>query len=59
VGKITSGGFGPSLNGPLAMGYVPSALATDGTRLELLVRGKSLAAKVAPMPFVPHRYKRN
>jgi aminomethyltransferase len=59
VGKITSGGFGPSLNGPLAMGYVASEFARVGTALELMVRGKALAAKVAPMPFVPHRYKRN
>ena len=58
IGKITSGGFGPSLNGPLAMGYVASEFAGDGTKLELLVRGKALAARVAAMPFVPHGYKR-
>ena len=56
IGKVTSGGFGPSLNGPLAMGYVQSEFSTDGTKLELLVRGKALAAEVVPMPFVPHRY---
>ena len=58
IGKVTSGGFGPSLNGPLAMGYVMSEFAENGTRIELMVRGKALAAIVAPMPFVPHGYKR-
>jgi len=58
VGTITSGGFGPTLNAPIAMGYVDSALATDGTEIDLIVRGKPLPAKVAPMPFVPHRYRR-
>ena len=58
VGKITSGRFGPTLNAPIAMGYVPRALAADGTALSLLVRGKPLPARVSPMPFVPHRYIR-
>jgi aminomethyltransferase len=58
VGAITSGGFGPTLGAPVAMGYVPRALAADGTKLELLVRGKPLAATVVPTPFVPHRYIR-
>jgi aminomethyltransferase len=58
IGRITSGGFGPSLNSPMAMGYVESAFAADGTKIDLLVRGKPLPARVAPMPFVPHRYKR-
>ncbi len=58
VGKVTSGGFGPSLNAPLAMGYVESAFAVLGTKLDLLVRGKALSAEVAAMPFVPNRYKR-
>jgi len=58
IGRITSGGFGPSLNAPIAMGYVESAFATDGTEIDLMVRGKALAARVSPMPFVPHRYKR-
>ncbi|MBI5162406.1 MAG: glycine cleavage system aminomethyltransferase GcvT [Magnetospirillum sp.] len=56
VGEITSGGFGPSVNGPVAMGYVPAALAAIGTDLKLMVRGKPLPAKVAALPFVPHRY---
>jgi aminomethyltransferase len=58
AGTITSGGFGPSLNVPIAMGYVRRDLAGDGTALSLLVRGKALPAAVAPMPFVPHRYIR-
>ena len=58
VGIVTSGGFGPTLGGPLAMGYVPPALAAVGTPLQLMVRGKPLPARVAPTPFVPHRYAR-
>ncbi len=58
IGRITSGGFGPSLNGPVAMGYVESAFAADGAEVNLIVRDKPLPAKVAPMPFTPHRYKR-
>ncbi len=58
VGEITSGGFGPSVNGPVAMGYVARPHAADGTPLELMVRGKALAASVAPLPFHPHRYAR-
>ncbi len=58
IGKITSGGFGPSVNGPVAMGYVARDHAADGTPLELMVRGKALAAHVAPLPFHPHRYAR-
>ena len=58
IGRVTSGGFGPSLNGPLAMGYVQSSFAKPGTKLDLMVRGKALAAEVVPMPFVPNRYKR-
>ena len=58
IGKITSGGFGPSLNAPVAMGYVESPFAADGTPVDLLVRGKAMPATVAPTPFVPHRYRR-
>ncbi|MFG1477914.1 glycine cleavage system aminomethyltransferase GcvT [Xanthobacter sp. V4C-4] len=58
VGTVTSGGFAPSLQAAVAMGYVPPALATPGTRLDLLVRGKALAATVAALPFVPTRYAR-
>lgn len=58
VGHITSGGFGPSVNAPIAMGYVRPDLAEDGTKLTLMVRGRPLPATVVPMPFVPHRYAR-
>ena len=58
VGKITSGGFSPSLQRPIAMGYVAAHLAEIGTALKLEQRGKLFDAKVAAMPFVPHRYHR-
>ena len=58
IGIVTSGGFGPSVNAPVAMGYVPPAQAVDGTALHLMVRGKPVLARVAPLPFVPHRYIR-
>ena len=56
IGEITSGGFGPSFNGPVAMGYVDAAFAKVGTPLALVVRGQPLPAEVAALPFVPHRY---
>jgi aminomethyltransferase len=58
VGKITSGGFSPSLQRPIAMGYVAAHLAEPGTSLKLEQRGKLFDARVVPMPFVPHRYHR-
>ncbi len=58
VGKVTSGGFSPSLQAPIAMGYVDAAHAAINTSLEIDVRGKRLSATVVPMPFVPHRYHR-
>lgn len=58
VGTVTSGGFSPSLQAPIAMGYVASDHAAVGTKLEIDVRGKRLSATVASMPFVPHRYHR-
>ena len=58
VGRITSGGFSPTLSAPIAMGYVPPALAEPGARLGVVVRGKRQAAEVTAMPFVPHRYHR-
>jgi aminomethyltransferase len=58
VGTITSGGFAPTVGAPIAMGYVDTAFAAPGTRLEIEVRGKRLAATVTPMPFVPHHYVR-
>jgi aminomethyltransferase len=58
LGAITSGGFGPSVNAPIAMGYVPQGRAAAGTPVNLMVRGKALGASVTPLPFVPHRYAR-
>lgn len=58
IGNVTSGGFGPSANGPVALGYVESAFAEPGTRLQLIIRGKANPAVVQAMPFVPHRYVR-
>ncbi len=58
LGVVTSGGFGPSVNGPIAMGYVPAGRAEPGTPVNLMVRGKALSASVAALPFVPHRYVR-
>lgn len=58
VGTITSGGFGPTVNGPVAMGYVNRRFAEPGTPLLLEVRGRDLPAKVVPLPFAPHRYFR-
>jgi aminomethyltransferase len=58
AGIVTSGGFSPTLNAPIAMGYVRREMAEDGTALTLTVRGKALPATVVPMPFVPHRYAR-
>lgn len=58
VGLVTSGGFGPSVDHPVAMGYVRAYLAKAGTEVNLMVRGKARAAVVVDLPFVPHRYKR-
>jgi aminomethyltransferase len=58
VGRVTSGGFGPTVGGPVAMGYVERRFAAPGTPLQLVVRDRELAAKVVPLPFVPHRYHR-
>jgi aminomethyltransferase len=59
LGTVTSGGFGPSVNGPVAMGYVKTGFAETGKPLNLMVRGKALSASVVPLPFVPHRYVRS
>ena len=56
VGRITSGGFGPSLDAPIAMAYVQSARARTGEALRATVRGKPRTCRIADMPFVPHRY---
>lgn len=58
LGTVTSGGFAPSLNAPIAMGYVPASHAAPGTPLHLVVRGKPLPARITALPFVPHRYRR-
>ena len=58
VGKVTSGGFSPTLEAPIAMAYVPLASAAAGTIVSLSARGKIFAGTVTPMPFVPHRYHR-
>jgi glycine cleavage system T protein (aminomethyltransferase) len=58
IGRVTSGGFGPSLGGPIAMGYVDAAHAAEGTALSLTVRGTARPAQTARLPFVPHRYYR-
>ena len=58
VGTVTSGGFSPTLERPIAMAFVDAAQATPGTALSIDVRGRKLAATVTPMPFVPHRYYR-
>jgi aminomethyltransferase len=58
AGWVTSGGFGPSVGAPIAMGYVESASAAPGANVELLVRGKALSAQVAALPFYPHSYFR-
>ena len=58
IGRITSGGFSPSLQRPIAMGYVAMPFAEPGTALKLEQRGKLFDARVASMPFVPHRYHR-
>lgn len=58
IGTITSGGFGPTAGGPVAMGYVEATHAALGTAVELIVRGKALPATLVAMPFVPNRYRR-
>jgi aminomethyltransferase len=58
IGTVTSGGFGPTVDGPVAMGYVAAAHAKAGTPVGLTIRGKRHDATVAPMPFVPQRYYR-
>ena len=58
VGHVTSGGFGPSINQPVAMGYVDTKLAAVGTPLFAEVRGKFLSVTVSALPFVPNTFKR-
>lgn len=58
IGRVTSGGFGPSVNGPVAMGYVPTPLATPGTGLFTELRGSRLPMQTAKLPFVAPTYQR-
>ncbi|HEY5597666.1 MAG TPA: glycine cleavage T C-terminal barrel domain-containing protein, partial [Kiloniellales bacterium] len=58
IGRVTSGGYGPTVGGPVAMGYVESALAKPGTALAAMVRGKPLPVTVVKLPFVPQNYYR-
>jgi aminomethyltransferase len=59
IGTVTSGGFGPTLNAPIAMGYIDAAHAALDTPVDLIVRGKPLPARVAALPFVPNRFVRS
>jgi aminomethyltransferase len=59
VGTVTSGAFGPTVNGPVAMGYVDTPHAKPGTELHAEIRGNRIALSVCDLPFVPARYKRN
>jgi aminomethyltransferase len=58
IGKVTSGGFGPSINAPVAMGYLAAAHATPGSQVFAELRGQRLPLRVTAMPFVPNTYKR-
>ncbi|NWH37673.1 GCST protein, partial [Chloropsis hardwickii] len=58
IGRVTSGGFGPSLGGPLAMGYVSAPHSDLGSEVFAIVRGKKVPMFVARTPFVPQRYYR-
>jgi aminomethyltransferase len=58
IGKVTSGGFGPTVNGPVSMGYVAREHAAPGTAVQLIVRDKPMPASIVALPFVPHRYAR-
>ena len=58
VGVVTSGGFGPSVDRPIAMGYVRGDLTEPGTKVDLMVRGKARPAEVCALPFVQPNYKR-
>ena len=59
IGIVTSGGFGPTLNGPCAMGYVDATYSAVGTKVHLMVRGTAMPALISDMPFVPHRFHRS
>lgn len=58
IGIVTSGGFGPTIEGPVAMGYIDRAFMAQGTEVDLIVRGRARAATVTKMPFVPNNFYR-
>ncbi len=58
VGIVTSGGFGPSVDKPIAMGYIRADLTAPGTKIDLMIRGKARPAEVCALPFVTQNYKR-
>ena len=58
IGAITSGGFGPTVGGPVAMGYVPTALAEQGTTVYGELRGKRQPLTITALPFTPANFKR-
>jgi aminomethyltransferase len=58
IGVITSGSFGPTVNGPIAMGYVETAFADVGTKVNLIVRGQVMPANIVKLPFIPNNFKR-
>ena len=58
IGQVTSGGFGPTVGGPVAMGYVASGHDSPGTAVNLMIRGKAQPAEIVALPFVAQNYKR-
>ena len=58
IGTVTSGGFGPTYDGPIAMGYVTPDHAMPGTKVNLIIRGKAMEAEIVTLPFVEQRYYR-
>jgi aminomethyltransferase len=58
IGKVTSGGFGASVGGPIAMGFVETQSSVPGTKINLIVRGQAMPAEIVKLPFIPNRFKR-
>jgi aminomethyltransferase len=58
LGLVTSGSFGPTVDGPVSLGYVEAAYGAPGRPVELLVRGRARAGRIVALPFTPHRYQR-
>ena len=58
IGHVTSGGFGPTVGGPVSMGYVVAEHAQPGTRVDVMIRGKAFGAEIVTLPFIEHRYYR-